>query len=192
MLERHDMEDKLEHDEAPYVDFSMQFSLAKHEEKVEQTIFEILVSLAASVAASDIRPLGAIVVLGDFEKQPKVSGMVQMKPKQNPIESLRTVDSDSAAHWIREFSEPPYDGAVVVDRSGQIVGAGVYLVIDNPTLATPDDCGTRHKAAASFSLRNDVISVLTISEETNTVRVWKDGKLKNVFRVEEQESKEEE
>jgi hypothetical protein len=32
-------------------------------------------------------------------------------------------------------------------------------------------------AAASFSLQNSVTSVLTLSEETNIVRIWKSGKI---------------
>lgn len=180
------MEEKIKQSgEAPYVDFSMQFSFAKNDEKFERTIFEILKDLAKAVAAGVEAPLGALVVLGDFEKEPRVDGMVQMKPKQNPIEALRMADTEAGKQCIIEYSRPPYDGAVVVDRSGQIIGAGIYLVVDSPMLDTPEDCGTRHKAAASFSLRNDVIGVLTLSEETNTVRVWKDGKLKEVFRVED-------
>lgn len=178
-------ENNTKQSEAPYVDFSMQFSFAKNDEKFERTIFELLKGLAKSVAADIEAPLGALVVLGDFEKDPRVDGMVQMKPKQNPIESLKMVDTEAGRHCIIEYSRPPHDGAIVVDRSGQIIGAGVYLVVDSPMLDTPEDCGTRHKAAASFSLRKDVIGVLTLSEETNTVRVWKDGKLKEVFRVED-------
>jgi len=178
-------EEKSKQSEAPYVDFSMQFSFAKNNEKFERTIFEILKDLAKAVASGIEDPLGALVVLGDFEKEPRVDGMVQMKPKQNPIEALRMIDTEAGKQCVIEYSRPPHDGAVVVDRSGQIVGAGVYLVVANPMLDTPEDCGTRHKAAASFSLRDDVIGVLTLSEETNTVRVWKDGKLKEVFRVED-------
>lgn len=177
-------------DGAPHVDFSMQFSFAKNDEKFERIIFETLKDLAKSIARKDENPLGALVVLGDFEKNPRVKGMVQMKPKQNPIESLKMINSEAGRHCLVEYSHPPHDGAVVVDRSGQIVGVGIYLVIDNPVLSTPEDCGTRHKAAASFSLRNDVISVSTLSEETNTVRVWKEGKIKEVFRIEDADKEE--
>lgn len=168
----------------PLIDFSMQFSLAKNNERVERCIFESLQDIAKEVVSGTQKPLGAIIVLGDFEKfGPKIEGMVQMKPKQNPVESLKVFDVQHGPAYIREFSSSPFDGAIVVDKTGQIIGAGVYLVVSDPTLDTPEDCGTRHKAAASFSRRNDVISVLTLSEETNTVRIWQNGKIKEVFRV---------
>ena len=170
----------------PFVDFSMQFSLAKNNERVERCIFESLQELAREVALGKQKSLGSIVVLGDFEKfGPRIDGMVQMKPKQNPVESLRIFDSTHGAAYIKEFSISPFDGAMVVDKTGQIIGAGVYLVVEDPTLDTPEDCGTRHKAAASFSRRDDVISVLTLSEETNTVRIWQHGKVKEVYRTNE-------
>jgi DNA integrity scanning protein DisA with diadenylate cyclase activity len=180
------MEDinNIQNSAALFIDFSMQFSFAKNNERVERCIFESLQKLAKEVTTGKQDAIGSIIVLGDFEKfGPKVDGMVQMKPKQNPIESLKMFDSLHGNDYIKEFSESPFDGAIIVDKTGQIVGAGVYLVVSDPTLDTPEDCGTRHKAAASFSRRNDVISVLTLSEETNTVRIWQHGKIKEVYRT---------
>jgi len=177
---------------APHIDFGMQFSLAKNNEKIEKCIFELLQQLARDVAKGTIEELGVLIILGDFEKYGVVAeGMVQMKPKQNPIESLKMLDTSHGAAYIKEYSMSPYDGAIIVDRTGQIIGAGVYLIVSDPTLDIPEDCGTRHKAAASFSRRKDVISALTLSEETNTVRIWQNGKVKEVYRVSDEEETEE-
>lgn len=181
------MEERIEqnNNEAPHVDFSLQLSLDNNSERIESSILEWLKLIAKDVVDEKVDPIGAIVVLGDFEGHgSRVDGMVQMKPKQNPVESLVMIDTDIGDEVIKRYSCSPYDGAIVVHRSGQVLGAGIYLVIDNPMLETPDDCGTRHKAAASFSERNDVISVLTLSEETNAVRLWKDGKTKSVYKIE--------
>lgn len=179
------MEDQLNHQE-PNVDFGLQFGLAKNNEKIERCILESLQEIAKSVSDGKASRIGALVVLGDFEKfGPKVKGMVQMKPKQNPVESLVMIENDNGPSIIRELSGAGFDGAMIVDKTGQVIGAGIYLVIDQPMLDTPEDCGTRHKAAASFSNRPDVISVLTLSEETNTIRIWQDGKIKEVFRISE-------
>jgi len=178
-------------DGAPHVDFSMQFNFAKNSEKVEEKIFNILKNIVDQIAQSKLESLGALIVFGDFETHgPVVQGMVQMKPKQNPIESLKMIDTSHGIDCLIEYSQAPYDGAVVVDRTGQIIGAGIYLVVDDPLLDTPEDCGTRHKAAASFSKRNDVISVLTLSEETNVARIWKDGKLMRTYRFSDEDGKE--
>jgi DNA integrity scanning protein DisA with diadenylate cyclase activity len=173
--------EKKHNNAAPSVDFGLQFRLATDNEKVEELIFNILKNIASK--AKD-RSLGAIVVFGDFSQSRQcVEGLVQMKPKTNPITSLIMIDTEEGAEVIETFSRYPYDGAIIVDKTGQILGAGIYLMVDHPTLDIPDGCGTRHKAAASFSLHNDVISVLTLSEETNTIRLWRDGKEEEVIEV---------
>lgn len=170
--------------EAPHVDFSLQLGFAKNDERVEARLFNVLKDIATDITGGIKAHMGALVVLGDFSQHSgKVHGLVQMKPKQNPVDDLITVDDESIVQVICQFSEAPMDGAIVVDKTGQVIGAGVYLVVENPTLDTPEDCGTRHKAAASFSLREDVISVLTLSEETNTVRIWRDGKPAEVYKA---------
>ena len=165
--------------EAPCADFSRQFELAN--EHAEEHIFGVLNDISRDISDGSATSMGAIVVLGDFSqsKEP-VAGLVQMKPKENPIQTFMLVNSEDGIDAITKYSQQPYDGAIVVDRTGQIIGAGVYLVVDYPTISIPDGCGTRHKAAASFSLRDDVVAVLTLSEETNTIRVWKDGKPERV------------
>jgi DNA integrity scanning protein DisA with diadenylate cyclase activity len=161
--------EKKHNNAAPSVDFGLQFRLATDNEKVEELIFNILKNIASK--AKD-RSLGAIVVFGDFSQSRQcVEGLVQMKPKTNPITSLIMIDTEEGAEVIETFSRYPYDGAII------------DLMVDHPTLDIPDGCGTRHKAAASFSLHNDVISVLTLSEETNTIRLWRDGKEEEVIEV---------
>ena len=152
--------------------------------QTEEHIFNVLSDIAGDIADGNMSSMGAIIVLGDFsENRDCVSGIVQMKPKENPIQTFMLVNSEDGIDAITKFSKPPYDGAIIVDRTGQVIGAGVYLVVDHPMLSIPEGCGTRHKAAASFSLRNDVIAVLTLSEESNTIRVWKSGKPERVVEL---------
>jgi DNA integrity scanning protein DisA with diadenylate cyclase activity len=160
---------------APVVDFTAQFCLADKSEEIENEIFNSLKKIAGKISDGSESSAGAIVVLGDFSNAKKVNGLVQMKPKENPITCLIKVGTEEGINTILTYSKEPFDGAVIVDKSGQIIGAGIYLVVEHPLLELPEKCGTRHKAAASFSLRDDVISVLTLSEETNTIRIWKDG-----------------
>jgi DNA integrity scanning protein DisA with diadenylate cyclase activity len=158
-----------------FVDFSEQLGLEHDGQAVEDFILKLLQSLSSKVASKELNPIGSLIVLGKYEKG-EADGMIQMKPKQNPIKSLMMVNSKDGIRFIKEFSQKPYDGAIVINHDGQILGAGIYLVISDPTLDIPDGCGTRHKSAASFSLQNSAISVLTLSEETNTIRIWKRGK----------------
>ena len=165
------------------VDFNLQENPSADKRKIERYIFDILKSIASNVAAGSAESMGAIVVFGDFIQSHHTKGLIQMKPKQNPIEFPVMIDSNGGAKILEKFSRHPYDGAIVVNRNGQIIGAGIYLVVEHPTIDIPDGCGTRHKSAASFSLHNDIISVLTLSEESNTVRVWRDGEVEEVLEV---------
>jgi len=142
--------------------------------KIERNIFDILRIIASRVAAGSAQKMGAIVVFGDF-KSCHTKGLVQMKPKQNPITSPIMIDTSEGAEAIEIFSRHPYDGAIVVNGDGEIIAAGIYLIVEHPNIDIPDGCGTRHKSAASFSLHNYVNSVLTLSEESNIVRLWRDG-----------------
>ena len=86
---------------------------------------------------------------------------------------------------VRALFEDGSDGAIVVNRNGQIIGGKIYLTVDSPSSEVPEGCGTRHISAASFSQREDVISVFTLSEETYVVRSWKDGEYVEQFSPEE-------
>jgi len=152
---------------APIVDFSKQTD-------IEEYIFNTLSNISFDVANCKESAIGAIVVFGFFNAY--VNGMVQMKPKENPVDHIITVNCNEFRDALLMYSKNPYDGAIIINDQGQIIGAGVYLIVDDPLIDIPDGCGTRHKSAASFSLRDDVISVLTLSEETNILRVWKNGK----------------
>ena len=162
-------------DIAPAIDFTSQLNLANNNKDVEEKILNILKKIAKDIKDGK-DGTGAIVVLGTWSAlNPIAKGMLQLKPSKNPIDKFITVDSIDNVDMIRHFSSSPFDGAIIINTSSQILGAGVYLVVEHPMIEIPEGCGTRHKAAASFSLRDDVISVLTLSEETNIIRIWKNG-----------------
>jgi len=158
-------------DIAPAIDFTSQLNLANSKD-VEEKILDILKKIAKDGKNST----GAIIVLGTWlVSNPIAKGMLQLKPSENPIDKFITVNSIENVDMLLHFSSSPFDGAIVINTSGQILGAGVYLIVEHPMVEIPEGCGTRHKAAASFSLRDDVVSVLTLSEESKIIRVWKDG-----------------
>lgn len=168
---------KIAKTKAPHIDFSLQFRLA-YEKDVELSIVHLLKDISNDVSSGKIDAVGAIVVLGDLNQNNGiVEGMVQMKPQLNPIGEYINIAKNDARDLVLKFSSDPFDGAIVVEKSGQIVGAGVYLTIEHPNLKLPDGCGTRHKAAASFSLRDDIVAAFTLSEENNIVRVWMQGEV---------------
>lgn len=166
-------------------DFSFQFSAAREHQKVEKKIFNILCEISKENKEKATR-LGILVVFGVFDvaKDCIVSGMRQIGI--NPIQKYIDISSTSFKKDIAELFRDGADGAIVINRNGQIIGSKVYLIVDNPSLEVPEGCGTRHISAASFSERDDVIAVFTLSEETSVVRTWKGGSFVDQYNPEDE------
>ena len=166
-------------------DFSFQFSAAREHQKVEKKIFSLLCEVAKENKARS-KKLGILIVLGIFDtaKDNIVSGMRQIGI--NPIQKYIDISNSSFDKDISALLRDEADGAIIVNRNGQVIGSKVYLIVDNPALEVPDGCGTRHISAASFSMRDDVIAVFTLSEETSIVRTWKDGAFVDQYNPEDE------
>jgi DNA integrity scanning protein DisA with diadenylate cyclase activity len=159
---------------ASCVDFSFQFNTAKEYEKVEKKIFTYICEIAKDCGENSIKK-GIIAVVGWFDssKDYLIPGMRQIG--KNPVQKYLSYSISSHKKELVSMMSENLDGAFVINRNGQLLGSGIYLTVDNPSFEIPDGSGTRHITAASFSAREDVQSIITLSEETNTVRVWKNG-----------------
>jgi DNA integrity scanning protein DisA with diadenylate cyclase activity len=158
----------------PCVDFSFQFNTAKEQAKVEEKIFKLLCSISDKNAISG-NYIGTICVVGSFDnyKNNLVPGMRQIG--KNRVDTYLNVINDECESDIAERISKGHDGAIIINKNGQILGIGIYLIVEHPTLEVPEGSGARHIAAASFSMREDVQIVYIISEESNVVRSWKNG-----------------
>ena len=171
----------------PHVDFSFQFNTAKEYAKVEKKIFEYICQVSQDCFENKTNK-GLLIVLGIFDnsKEHVITGMRQIG--KNPIQKYLNVTTAAHKKEIMPIMLENYDGAFIVNRNGQLLGVGIYLTVDNPNLDIPDGSGTRHITAASFSTEQHVQAIFTLSEETNTVRVWKNGTFVEQFNpLEEQE-----
>jgi DNA integrity scanning protein DisA with diadenylate cyclase activity len=166
-------------------DFSFQFSAAREHQKVEKKVFNILCEISKEDKKKSAK-LGILVVFGIFDtsKEYVVSGMRQIG--MNPIQKYVDISNTSFKDDVSDLFRDGADGAIIINRNGQIIGSKVYLIVDNPSLEVPDGCGTRHISAASFSERDDVIAVFTLSEETSVVRTWKGGSFTDQFDPEDE------
>lgn len=169
------------------LDFTNQLSFNKNE-NVEQKIFNMLLHFSEERHCGDwlyASPLsfGSIIVIGHWDSHnPAECAMAQLKPTTNPVETYIDIDSPEIGSIVQEYSKYPYDGAIIFSTEGQLLGAGVYLAVTALDIEIPEGCGTRHLAAASFSNSGYVKSVLTLSEETNIVRMWKDGQCEQAYK----------
>ena len=156
------------------VDFSYQFNAARDFQKVEKSIFTLLCEISRK-NFKEKRSIGLIIVMGIFDKSDDhlVTGMRQIGV--NPIQKYINICEDVFTKDVFAMLNEGADGAIIVNSNGQIIGSKIYLVVDDSSLDVPDGCGTRHISAASFSTRDDIIAVFTLSEETSVVRTWKNG-----------------
>jgi len=179
----------VEHNQ-PQSDFSFQYSLSKEFLRIEKKIFDTLKRVSLKCYTSE-KSLGTMIVYGsfDFNENHIVKGLRQIGV--NPIQRFVSFGYNNFNEDITSLILENNDGAIIVDKSGQILGARVYLTVDNPSLDVPEGCGTRHITAASFSQRKDVLSVTTLSEESLAVRRWKDGSFIDQFFPSEEKSEEE-
>lgn len=131
---------------------------------------EVMIENVAS-ALSDLSAskTGALVV---FERTTKLGDLVL---------TGTVIDSFPAPYLIKNIfynKAPLHDGALII-REGRLYAAGCLL----PLSTNPDiikDLGTRHRAAIGMSENSDAV-VAVVSEETGTISVAVEGKLKTGF-----------
>lgn len=161
-------------------DFSYQFNAAREYRKVEKKIYSLLCDISKESLQSN-KKIGLIIVMGLFDKAEShiVYGMRQIGI--NPIQKYINIGEEPFAKDVLSLFREGADGAIVVNKDGQIIGSKIYLVVDDSSLDVPDGCGTRHISAASFSTRDDILAVFTLSEENSVVRTWKNGSFVEQF-----------
>jgi DNA integrity scanning protein DisA with diadenylate cyclase activity len=170
----------------PSADFSYQFSAQREYLKIEKKIFHVLTEISNKYFLEK-KSSGALIVYGNFylNENHIIEGMRQIGV--NPIQKFLSFGYANFENEITSLLEENNDGAFIVNKDGQILGAKIYLSVDHPSLEVPEGCGTRHITAASFSKRKNILSVFTLSEENLSVRKWKDGVFVDQFFPSEKE-----
>ena len=165
----------------PSVDFTGKFNLVKLKEGREKDLWKIVCDLSAK-NYNKKKPAGLLLVFGEFDKRDdgRVYGMLQVK-SQNPVDTAIFVSDKKFTDRLYEMMQPPHDGAIIINHTGQMIGGDIMLSIEDYEVSVSDECGTRHVAAASFSKRKDVYATFTISEETYKARKFKDGNEDDIF-----------
>lgn len=160
----------------PSIDYTAQAKLqGKREAGGDTAAYAFsLVSKVADILFEKGVKRGLIVVIGDFDPETgPVTRMRQMGPNVIAGKFMR-MDDKNFLRMITVKDELG-DGAVVIDGTGQVLGAGAYVVVDHPEANIPEEGSTRHLAAASVSMRDEIIAAITLSEETGIVRLFENG-----------------
>jgi diadenylate cyclase len=91
------------------------------------------------------------------------------------------INSDVNSFLIRNIfydKAPLHDGAMII-RNFRIHSAGCFLPLSQKNDITKD-LGTRHRAAIGMSENSDAV-VIVVSEETGTISIAVDGKLRRNY-----------
>lgn len=97
------------------------------------------------------------------------------------IRSGTVINADMSQYLLRNIffnKAPMHDGAVIV-RDGRIYAAGCFLPLSTDSDIIKD-LGTRHRAAIGMSENSDAV-IVVVSEETGTISVAFEGKLRRNF-----------
>ncbi|MFQ5848352.1 MAG: DNA integrity scanning protein DisA nucleotide-binding domain protein [Candidatus Methylomirabilales bacterium] len=143
---------------------------------VNPEVFARVVDLTVELAheGREGKPLGAIWVLGDTDAVMKYADQLVLNPFQGYPEEGRNILDPRMKESVKEFCA--IDGAFIIRSDGVILSAGTFLRPPVPGEELPQGLGTRHAVAASMSASTDAILV-TLSESTGTVRIFKGGRM---------------
>jgi len=124
--------------------------------------------MKASVGLANKR-IGALIVI---QRETDLSDYVEEGVKIDAFLSRELLLSTFIPY------SPIHDGAVII-RQGRVHMAGCFL----PLTTSPDlekELGTRHRAAIGLSEETDAV-VIVVSEETGTISIVHEGKIKRGF-----------
>ena len=112
-------------------------------------------------------------MLGDADLIEKHTKPLILNPLAGHLRGARQVQNPQLLETLRELAG--IDGAIIVDRKGVVVSAGVYLNAPlTKAVKVPKGLGARHTAAAAISAKREVIAIV-ISESSGTVTVFAEG-----------------
>lgn len=139
------------------------------ETKTDTQVVSMIEAVCSAITDMSASKTGALIV---FERSTKLGDLIL---------TGTVINADPTPFLIKNifFNKAPlHDGALII-RDFRLYAAGCLL----PLSANPDiikDLGTRHRAAIGMSENSDAI-VVVVSEETGTISVAYEGKLRRGF-----------
>lgn len=139
------------------------------EQRDDSAVYSMIDAVSSAAADMSATKTGALIVL---ERSTRLGDLIL---------TGTVINADPTPFLIKNifFNKAPlHDGALII-RSCRLYAAGCLL----PLSTNPDiikDLGTRHRAAIGVSENSDAV-VVVVSEETGTISVANEGKMKRGF-----------
>jgi len=145
------------------------------ENRIQLDVLEAAFNLGTKIAkeGKEGLPAGALFIMGDMNKVLSNTTDSVRNPLKGSAEEELNIKEKENWNTIKEFSM--LDGALILDKFGNPVAAGRYVMFgDGFERDVEDGLGGRHLAASYISRSTDAVSLVVSSE--GTIRVYKDGK----------------
>jgi len=162
------------------IDYETQFKLSDDLKNVKIRLRETCEKISDKRAEGNLEG-GLLIALGDYFQGVPAARQLGKNPLQD---RLITVFQDDFQETLEDLMIPDstyHDGAILIDRTGQVLGASVYLQVEHPDIDIDEGCSTRHLAACSYSKRPETIRTYTVSEETGKVRIYINGERTEIY-----------
>lgn len=145
-------------------------------EHIKRVVFQRVLTLLLELAheGREGKSIGTLFVLGDQREVMKYCQQNIINPFKGYPEKQRNILDENMRETIKEFAY--IDGAFVVKGNGTIVSAGTTLMPAALADPLPAGLGTRHATAAAITANTKSVA-LTLSESTQTIRIWRRGRM---------------
>jgi len=144
------------------------------DKRIQLDVLEAAFNLGTKIAKEGKEgfPAGALFIMGDMNKVLNNTTDSLRNPLKGSAQDELNIKDKANWNTIKEFSM--LDGAVVLDKFGNPVAAGRYVMFkDGFEREIEDGLGGRHLAASYISRNTDAVSLVVSSE--GIIRIYKDG-----------------
>jgi len=143
--------------------------------QVDRHVLTRVLQLAGDLAVEgrEGKPVGALFVVGDYERVREQSQQLIINPFAGIAEEDRNILDPSLEETMKEFAK--IDGAFLIRGDGVIMSAGAFLTGRPPSEEMQSGLGARHAAALAITARTGALSVV-ISESTRRISVFHAGR----------------
>lgn len=144
------------------------------EGRIDIELLEHVFKLGTKVAREGKEgfPAGALFIIGDMNRVLNKTTESVQNPLEGQADQQNNIKEMDNWNTIKEFAM--LDGALVLDRFGNPVAAGRYVMFkDDSDVQVEDGLGGRHLAASYISEKTKAVAMVVSAERT--IRLYKDG-----------------
>lgn len=151
------------------------------EDRIDLELLEYVFKLGTKIVreGKEGHPAGALFIMGDMNRVLNNTAESVKNPLDGQADDQNNIKEKDNWNTIKEFAM--LDGALILDRFGNPVAAGRYVMFreDSLEISVEDGLGGRHLAASYITDRTDAVAMVVAAE--GVIRVYKDGE--NIYEV---------